>query len=109
MEALTQEHSMRAQIDVSLPRIDFAYEPPQFRINKRLASADRDNWRAALFHGMKTLFNCELFPNRFSVFTNSTASCAGQIAGVQGLEHHDERKLFNTANAFTRDVCRHAG
>ena len=57
------------------------------RINQRFAAADAYNGRAALVHGGQALVDRKPAGQRVGIFADPAAAGAGQIAGVQRLEH----------------------
>src|SRR5215813_9334247 len=109
VQALPNEHSIRAQVNVFFALQNLAHKPSQVRINEGLAAADRYYRRAAFIERLKALFDSELFPNRIGVFANAAASRTSEIAGMQGFQHHDKRKFLGTSYSLICDIAGHAG
>ena len=72
-------------------------QPADLRIDHRLAAADRNDRRAAFVHRCQALLDGQHFVDRGLVFADAAAARAGQVAGVQRLEHHHQRKLLRAA------------
>jgi hypothetical protein len=109
VQALPNEHSIRAKVNVLFAEQDLVHKPPKFGIDERFAAANRYDRRAALIERLKTLFDTELFANRVGVFANAATARTGEIAGMERLEHHDKRKFLRTTNSLVCNVAGHAG
>ena len=108
MQALPDKHSIRAEVNVLFAIKDLADQPPQIGIDEGLATTNRNDRRAALVESVQALFHRQLFADGVRVFANAATPCAGEIAGVQGLQHHDKRKLFGTSQPLAGDIAGHA-
>ncbi len=108
-EPLADEHAVGAEVDVLLAREDFARQPPDFGIDHRLAAADGNDRRSAIVHRRQALLDRQNFVDRRLILANAAAARAGEIAGVQRLEHHHEREFLLAAEALAREIARHVG
>ncbi len=75
-------------------------QPADLRIDHRLAAADGDDRRAALVRRRQALLDRHDFVDRGFVLADAAAARAGQVAGVQRLEHHHHRKFLRAAKAL---------
>jgi len=77
-----------------------------FRIDHRLAAANRDDRGPALIRSFKAFLNSQDFIDRRLIFANPAAARARQIAGMQRLEHHHHRKFLRATKSLPGDVPR---
>ena len=105
---LANEHSIRAQVDVLPAAENLTDKPAQIGIDHGLAPADGHDWRTAFVQRRQALLDGELFLDGIRVFANAPATRAGEIARMQGLQHHDKWKFLSSAQALACDVGRHA-
>src|SRR5262245_25378175 len=109
VQALPNEHSIRAQINVLFAAQNLAHKLIKVGIDERFAAADRYDRRATLVESLQTLFDTELFTNRVDVFANAATTRTSEIAGMQGFQHHDKRKLLRTSDTLVCNISGHTG
>src|SRR5439155_12907077 len=88
-DLLIQEEAVRAQVDVALLPDDLGDELRQLRIDRRLAAADRDDGRLRDLDGLEALLQRQAIGKLPGVPLDGAAQ-AGQVAGVERLEHQHE-------------------
>ena len=90
VQPLLDEHAVGAEVDVAVAFQDAGDQFADLRVHHRLAAADRNHGRAALVDRGQALFERYALGDGGFVFADSAAAGAGEIAGVQRLEHqHD--------------------
>ena len=73
-----------------------AHQLADLRVHHRLPAADRDHGRAALIHRHQAFFERHALGDAGLVFADAPAAGAGEIAGVQRLQHqHDGKALLD--------------
>ena len=92
VQPIREEHAVRAEIDMSLARQGTFDQPGDRLVHQGLPATDRDYRRAAFVDGVQAGLQREPLGDGLLVFSDSTAPRAGQIAGVQGLEHQHQGK-----------------
>ncbi len=98
-QLLADEHAVGTQVDVLLALEDLGHQLFDRGIDHRLAAADADDRRAALVDRRQALLDGQLVLDRRGVLANPPAAGAGQVAGVQGLEHQHQRKPLSRRRA----------
>src|SRR5690349_9196868 len=93
-DLLADEHTIRTKNDVLTARHDLRHEATDFRIEHRLAATYGDGGGAAFIDGFQALFNAEALRNSALVFADATATSAGEVAGMQRLEHKHKREAL---------------
>ncbi len=84
------------RIDVLVALQNARHQFADLRIHHRLAAADGNHRRAALIHRRQALFERHALGDGGFVFANAPAARAGEIAGVQRLQHqHDGEALVD--------------
>ena len=81
------------------PLEDLGDQLADVRVDQRLAAADADDRRAALVDRGQALLDRQLLLDRRLVLANPAAAGAGQVAGVQRLEHQHQREPLRSAPA----------
>ena len=109
VETFLNKHAVGTQIDVPLARQNLSHQAADFRIDHGLATADRYHRRPAFIDRIKALLHRELFLNCFLVFADAAAARARQVAGVQRLEHHHQRKFVRSPQPLPGTVSTQAG
>ena len=99
-ELLFQQQAVGAQINVFPLQHEAFDQHFDLGIDQRLAAADAHDRCAALGHGRQALLDRQPAVHRVGVFANPAAARAGEVAGVQRLEHQDQRKIFSPASFF---------
>ena len=88
-----------------LPLEDLGDQLADARVDHRLAAADRDDRGAALVDRVEALLDRELLLDRRLVLADPAAAGAGQVAGVQRLEHQDQREPLGPRELLLGDVA----
>ena len=101
------QHAVRAEVDV-LAALEDLRRParPISRVEQRLAAADRDDGRAALVHGRRHCSSESFCVMVVLVLADPAASRAGQVAGVQRLQHQHQREPLADHRVGLRARCR---
>ena len=101
------KHTVGAKVDVLFAGKNFVGQAANLRVNHRLATADRNDRRAAVVNRLQALLDGEHLVDGGLVFANAAAACAGEIAGVKRFEHHHQRKFLRPSDAFASEITRH--
>src|SRR5262249_52719817 len=109
VQALADEHAVGAEVDVPSPFEDAPDQLAEFGVDHRFPTANAHDGGAALLHRGETLGYAELLPDGLGVLANSAAAGAGQVAGVQWLQHQDQGKTLLPGQLLAGDISRHAG
>lgn len=104
----SHEHSVRADVNDAPPRQQAVDECFDVWVDERLAAADRDHRSAALLSGTEAIVEGHHILQRCRILANASATCASEIAGVQGLELENGREFFHAACFLPDDVARNA-
>ena len=94
VQPVRDEHAVRAEVHVSLAPDGAVHQLGDRLVHQRLASADRHDRRAAFVDGVQARLQRQSLGDRLLVFPDATATRAGQIASVQGLEHQHQREAL---------------
>ena len=105
VEALADEHSVSAEINVLFALQNFGCEAANFGIDHGLAAADGNDGSAAIIERGEALFDSQHFVDGGFVFADAAAARARKIARVQRLEHHHQRKFFFPADFFPCEIA----
>ena len=105
VELLADEHPVGAEEDDLLPLQDLGDQLADAGVDHRLAAADRDDRGAALVDGVEAFLDRELLLDRRFVLADPAAAGAGQVAGVQRLEHQDHREPLGPRQLLLDDVA----
>jgi len=90
VHVLVQQQAVRAEVDVALALDDLLDELRELGIDRGLAAADRDDGSTRALDGVDALTNREPVLELPRVALDR-ATDAGEVAGVERLEHQDER------------------
>ena len=104
---LPREHAVGAQVDVLLALENLGHQLFDPWIDHRLAAADAHARRAALVDGRQAFVDRQLVLDGAGVFANPPAAGAGQVAGVQRLEHQHQRKFLFAGQLLLQQVTGH--
>jgi hypothetical protein len=103
-----QQDSVGTHNDVPFARDGFGNQLGQLRIDGRLATADRDYWRARFLYGLQTLLQTEpVF--QVTSMTLGRAAYTRQVAGIQWLEHQHDRVAFAPLQLILELPLHHVG
>src|SRR5262249_13412993 len=102
-QPLLDEHTVGAEVDVLFAAQDGRDELADLGVDQRLAAANADDGRAALVHRGQALGDGQLLLDRLRVFADAAAAGAGQVAGVQWLEHQNQGEALRAGDLLTRD------
>ena len=94
VQPLLDEHAVGAEVDVLARSRISRDQLADLGIDHRLAAADADHRRAALVDRGQALFERQLLLDGGLVLADAAAAGAGQVAGVQRLEHQHEREAL---------------
>ena len=92
LQFLPEKHSVRAQVDMAVAREDLHAKPGDVGIQQRLASADGNDGRAALVDRGEALLERDALADGLLVLADAAAARAGKVAGVERLQHQDQRE-----------------
>src|SRR5262249_20883417 len=107
VQALRDEHAVGAEVDV-LAALEDAFDGgADLGVDHRLAAADADDGGAGLVDGGEALGEGELFLDGLRVFADAAAAGAGEVAGVQRLQHQHQREALLALDRLARHVRRH--
>ena len=78
-------------------------------VDQGLAAADAHDRRAGLIDGGEAFLDRELLLDGVLVFADATAPGAGEIACVEGFQHHHEREARRALDFLLEHVACHIG
>ena len=107
MHFLGQEDAVGAEVNVLAAFENAGCEFADAGIDQRLAAANADDRRAGLVDRGQALLDRELVLDRLLVLANAPAAGAGEIAGVQRLEHEHERIALLPRDFLLGDIAGH--
>ena len=105
---LVEQQRVGAEVDVAPALDDAGDQLGQLRVDGRLAAADRDRGRAALLHRLQARFDRHAVLELAGVPLLGAAE-AGQVAGVERLEHEHEREPLVALHRVLDAVPHHVG
>ena len=76
------------------------HQRPDLGIDHRLAAANADDRSAGLIDRCQALLEAQLLLDGLGVFADAAAAGAGEVAGVQRLQHQHQRKGFAPDSFF---------
>ena len=90
-DLLVEQQAVGAEVDVALARDDLRDQLRQLGVDRRLAAADRHDRRAALRRRPRRHWPTEQAVLELAGVALDRAAEAGEVAGVERLEHQHER------------------
>lgn len=104
-----KENAISAQVDVLLAVEDTLHQFSNFRIDERFTAANADNRGSSLVNTVQALLKRQLVPDGRGIFANAATAGAGQVAGVKGLKHENQREALLTGDFLAGDIASHLG
>src|SRR5437764_644584 len=104
IELPVHEHAVGAEIHVLAPLDERSHHLVDLWVHEGLAAGDRHHRRAALLHGADGIIDGEAPTEDVRRVLDLPASGAGQVAGEERLQLHEERELLPPSEALTRQV-----
>ena len=109
VQPLLGEHAVGAEVDVLAALEDAGHQGADLGVDHRLAAADAHDGGAGLVHGIQALLDGEAVLEVGGVFADAPAAGAGEVAGVQRLEHQHEREARRAGQLVLGHVADHVG
>src|SRR5262249_31143423 len=101
-----EQQRIGAEVNIFLAGDEAFDDFIDLRVHERFAAGYGNHGRAALFHGLETLFRGEfLFQDVSGILDFSTAG-ASEIAAEKRLEHQDKRVALAPFELLLQDVAR---
>jgi len=104
IELAGHEHAIGAEVHVPAAIDQRPNDLVDLRVHERLASGDRHHRRAALLHGADGVLHGQPATEDVRRVLDLAASGAGQVAGKERLQLHQQGKLLPASQALARQV-----
>jgi hypothetical protein len=104
VELFFQQQCIGAEIDLFLSGDQALDDFVNLRVHQRLAAGDRNHGGAAFVDGFETLLGGQVLFQHVGGVLDLPATCAGEIAAKEGLEHEHERVLLVAAQALLEHI-----
>ena len=80
-----------AEVEILLAGDDAGHDLLDLRMEQRLATGNRNDWRTAFIHRCEALLGREVRPQHLRRMLDLATATAGEIAAKERLEHEHER------------------
>jgi len=104
VELLLQQEAVGAEVDEPSVGDDGPYDVVDLSVQEGLASRNRHNRRVGRAHRCETLVDAQAPINDVAILAHAATAGAGEIAGLERLEHRHQRKAAATLGKMPYQV-----